>query len=121
MPFGERWSDAIWEVLQTIISEAGFNPIRARELTGHHIIEDIWSNILKAKIVIADITHSNPNVLYELGIAHTLGKRVITITQDLEETPFDLRQIRHVVYSNMMKGDTELRNRLIPLLSEQAD
>ena len=50
----------------------------------------IWESINRARIVIADTTTRNPNVFYEIGICHTLGKDVILITQDSEDVPFDL-------------------------------
>ena len=42
------------------------------------VIEPIY----KADVVIADLTGLNPNVMYELGIAHTFNKRTIVITKD---------------------------------------
>jgi hypothetical protein len=47
-----------------------------------------------ARIVIADLNSRNPNVFYETGIAHTLGRDVIQIAQSIEDVPFDLRAIR---------------------------
>jgi hypothetical protein len=38
---------------------------------------DVWNSIYSSSIIIADCTGRNPNVFYELGIAHTLGKPVI--------------------------------------------
>lgn len=68
------------------------------------IIEDIWENINRARILIADLTNKNPNVFYEVGIAHTLGKEVILITQSLDDVPFDLRHLRHIPYEYTPRG-----------------
>lgn len=62
------------------------------------IMQDIWSLIYYSKIIIADCSNKNPNVMYELGIAHTLGKKVILITQNIDDIPFDLRHLRHLYY-----------------------
>jgi hypothetical protein len=63
------------------------------------IMQSVWESINRARFVIADLTDRNPNVFYELGIAHTLGKAVIIITQSMEYVPFDLRHLRCIVYS----------------------
>lgn len=68
------------------------------------IIQDIVSLIDRSRVVIADCTSRNPNVFYEIGIAHTLGREVILITQNPEDIPFDLRHLRYVRYLNNNEG-----------------
>ena len=64
------------------------------------IVDDIWRELNKAEIVIADITIHNANVFYEIGIAHTLGKKVILIRQDKgQDAPFDLKLWRYYEYN----------------------
>ncbi len=58
--------------------------------------------------MICDCTGKNPNVFYEAGIAHTLGKEVILITQSASDVPFDLRHLRYVSYLNNREGRKEL-------------
>lgn len=60
---------------------------------------DIWDGIKKAKILIAELTGRNPNVMYELGLAHAIEKPVILLTQDINDVPFDLRSLRCIVYN----------------------
>jgi len=113
MPFTEKWSDRIWDkILKPIALDEGMNPIRANDLYGRDIMEDIWQSILKSKIIIADITGRNPNVFYELGIAHTLGKEVILLTQRVEDIPFDLNRYRHIIYEDNYDGYEKLKNEL---------
>jgi len=64
-----------------------------------NILQDIVEGIYRASIVIADLTGLNPNVFYELGLAHAMNKKVIIITQDLGELPFDIKSYRAVEYS----------------------
>ena len=52
----------------------------------------------------------NPNVFYEIGIAHTLGKNVIPITQNIDDVPFDLRHHRVLTYLKNNEGLQELKN-----------
>jgi len=54
--------------------------------------------IQQSRLCIADLTGRNPNVLYELGIAQTLGKPCILLTQDINDVPFDIRQYRVIQY-----------------------
>lgn len=64
-----------------------------------NIIKDIVQGINSADIIIADLTGLNPNVFYELGLAHAMNKKVIIITQDLSELPFDIKSYRANEYS----------------------
>lgn len=72
--------------------------------TTESIIYDIWSAIYKAKIVIADCTNRNTNVFYEIGMAHTLGRQVILISQTIDDIPFDLRHLRAIIYEYTLRG-----------------
>jgi hypothetical protein len=76
------------------------------------IIEDIWILINEAQLIIADVTGKNANVFYELGIAHTLGKDVIIITQNKEDIPFDILHIRHIQYNDNEDGWKYLKETL---------
>lgn len=79
--------------------------LRADDLfTSNVIIEEIWCNINVSRLVISDLTDKNPNVFYETGIAHALGKPVILITQSLKFVPFDLRHIRVIEYEYTPQG-----------------
>src|SRR5437879_5857552 len=68
------------------------------------IMTEIWSAIVRAKILIADCTGRNPNVFYEIGLAHALGKPVVLITQAPEDVPFDLRHYRYLQYEFTPRG-----------------
>jgi len=68
------------------------------------IIQDVVSLIDRSRVVICDCTGRNPNVFYEIGIAHTLGREVILVTQSAADIPFDLRHLRFVTYLNNAEG-----------------
>ena len=76
------------------------------------IIEDIWKHINEAHIVISELTERNPNVFYETGISHTVGKEVVLITQNINDVPFDLRHLRCIVYKYTPRGVQALENNL---------
>jgi nucleoside 2-deoxyribosyltransferase len=63
------------------------------------LLEKIRDQIRRADVIIADITHRNPNVFYELGLAHAAETPVILITQDnVEDAPADIRHLEFIVY-----------------------
>ncbi len=77
MPFG-AWFDRYYaEIYVPAIKEAGFEPVRADELfTTGSVVEQIWEQIEKAKLLLADLSGKNPNVFYELGLAHAAREPV---------------------------------------------
>ncbi len=99
MPFG-KWFDRYYEEIYVpAIKEAGFEPVRADQLfsTGS-VVEQIWEQIEKSKVLLADLTGKNPNVFYELGLAHAARKPVVFTSGELEDIPFDLRHLRVITY-----------------------
>ena len=71
MPFSEEF-DLIYGEIKESLSRSNYICIRVDEISGSiPIINKILTEILKAQFVIADLTNCNPNVFYELGIAHT--------------------------------------------------
>jgi hypothetical protein len=64
----------------------------------------MYGAIKDAKLVIADCTDRNPNVFYEIGLAHVLGKQVVLVTQKTEDIPFDLRHLRYITYEYTPRG-----------------
>jgi len=120
MPFSEPWSDDVWELLQNIIrDECHMRPRRADMENGRIIMHDIWEGISKARYVIADLTARNPNVTYEVGLADTIGKPVILLSQSTTDIPFDFLGLRLVTYQNSIAGahalTTKLRQKLLRL------
>jgi hypothetical protein len=100
MPFDPRF-DAVYETLQRTATAVGLRCRRADDIWENRaVIQDVVSLIDRSKIVICDCTGRNPNVFYEIGIAHTLGREVILITQADADIPFDLRHLRYVRYLN---------------------
>ncbi len=101
MPFSEAWSDDVFYLVKSSAEAHGMKVVRADEIFSPDIvINDIWKQLNRAGLVIADITRHNANVFYELGIAHTLGKRVVMLRQDGgENAPFDISYWRYFNYA----------------------
>jgi hypothetical protein len=112
MPFG-GWFDKYYEhVYRPAIEAAGLVPRRADDLYAPSaIVHDIWNLTKAAKIILADLTGKNPNVFYELGLAHAIARPAILVTQTMDDVPFDLRSLRVIVYDrNGPNWGADLRN-----------
>jgi hypothetical protein len=120
MPF-DLGFDAVYATLQRTAQAVELRCRRADEIWENPaIIQDVVSLIDRSKVVICDCTGRNPNVFYEIGIAHTLGREVILITQADADIPFDLRHLRYVRYLNNGEGLQALSEQLQPRLAELA-
>jgi len=105
MPFGPSFDGVYSSILKPNIQKLGLHVLRADEIysTGP-IIEDIFQHIIDSDIVIADVSGKNPNVNYELGVSHALKKRVIIVSQNIDDIPFDYRHIRTIIYNPLKRG-----------------
>lgn len=78
-----------------------------------NIVRQIVEGIARATLVVADLTALKPQVLYELGVAHTLGVPVVTLyEQSGDALPFELRAYRLVEYEDTMAGGRMLEQAL---------
>lgn len=119
MPFTEEWSGRIWErEIRPIVTKFGMRCIRADDLYGQDIMQDIARGIRESRIILAEITGRNPNVMYELGAAHALSKDVIILTQDKRNIPFDLLNYRCVIYKDNADGYDTLEREIPRFLEE---
>lgn len=118
MPFGEGF-DEIYELfLVPSLVEAGFNVVRADNIkNSQNILKDIVRGIAASDLVVADLTDSNANVYYELGLAHALGSPVILLTQSIDDLPFDLRSYRVIPYKTHFVEITRAREQLTEIAS----
>ncbi len=113
MQFAEPYNTFYREVIQNQAAAAGFDVVRIDEKAGPGVIfQDIQREIEQAEIVIAEITPANPNVFYELGYAHALGKPTILLAQRDAELPFDIRSFRVVFYNDTIGGKSEVEQNL---------
>jgi hypothetical protein len=104
MPFREDFDD-VYSVIKDAVSDVSKSAgiaircLRADEISTPGLITDqIIEGIGDADLLIADLTGSNPNVMYELGYAHALNKPVIILNQDVLKSPFDVKAFRQVPY-----------------------
>ncbi|SEA30770.1 nucleoside 2-deoxyribosyltransferase [Paraburkholderia sartisoli] len=100
MPFAPPLGDYYAKIYKPAIEKAGLRPVRAdAEIFGTgKIIDQIWAGINSAKVLVAELTARNPNVFYELGLAHALEKPVVLVSSNEADIPFDLKHIRVIYY-----------------------
>ena len=98
-PFGEPFDTYFSHIIKPALEDCSLYAIRGDSLyRPTTIVDDIWQGIREAKLLIAELTDRNPNVFYELGLAHAISKPVILISKSIDDVPFDLRSIRVLVY-----------------------
>jgi len=115
MPFAQKFDPVYRTITEVLEGELHLTCTRTDELLGGgHIIEDILRGIGECEIVVVDVTGRNPNVFYELGIAHMCKDvdKVILLSQEVDSIPFDLRQFRHIIYRPTLVGLRALRTSL---------
>jgi hypothetical protein len=85
MPFSSNIRGVYEDHIKSVAASLNLKVARADDFfTAHAIVSDIWTAICKSRVILADCTGRNPNVFYEIGLAHTVGKPVVLITQNME-------------------------------------
>jgi hypothetical protein len=99
MPFKEPYNSYYTAIFKPALEDAAFSVTRADDLFAPRpIMLDIQQSIYEADIILCEMSERNPNVFYELGLAHAIGKPAILIARKEDDIPFDLRHIRTVIY-----------------------
>jgi hypothetical protein len=99
-PFAPPLGEYYEKIYRPAIEKAGLKPVRAdADLFGTgKIMDQVWDGITAAKVLVAELTSRNPNVFYELGLAHALEKPVVLVSSREDDVPFDLQHIRVIYY-----------------------
>jgi AbiJ N-terminal domain 5 len=112
MPFAREF-DTTYGAIKQASKACDLRCLRADDIwEDATIVQDVFSIIFRAQVVVVDFTGKNPNVMYETGIAHTLGKHVVPISRSLEDVPFDMRHHRVLNYFPNKEGITKLTSDL---------
>jgi hypothetical protein len=112
MPFSPQFTP-VYDAIKRAAASAFFRCTRADDIWENSVlIQDIFDLILRSHIVVCDFSGKNPNVFYEAGIAHTLGKHVVPLTQSDGDVPADLRHHRYLGYLNNGEGLLKLESQL---------
>jgi hypothetical protein len=124
MPFSNDFED-IDKIIRVSATKCKMEYIRG-DLSDKpgSIMPQIVHEIRRAAVVVADITGHNPNVFYELGIAHQIRgpERVVIITQEVDgKKAYDVHQFRQLIYAQNATGLKKLRKELPELLSKASE
>ena len=112
MPFKADMSPVYEDHIKPTCASMGLTVRRADDFfTAHSVVWDIWKAIVSARLIVADCTDRNPNVFYEIGLAHTIGKPTILVTQKSEDVPFDLQHLRYIAYQLTPRGMREFETK----------
>ena len=119
MPFKKEF-EGVYETIESVCGKLGMTARKADDMWKDQvIIQDIFTLLYLADIVVVDFSGSNPNVMYETGVAHTLGKEVIPLAQNIEsDVPFDMRHHRVLPYVANKQGLEELAEKLLNKLQQ---
>jgi len=109
MQFSSPYNELYDDVIRKVCEEYDLTVVRADETYGPGlIIADIIKQIYESKLIIAEISSSNPNVFYEVGYAHALNKPTILIAERTTKLPFDVSPFRTLFYENTIAGKRKI-------------
>lgn len=111
-PFHPKYKKQ-FEVIASVCQSLGLTAMRGdEEFVSGDVFPHILRLIARARIIIANIDGRNPNVFYELGIAHAMGKTTILVAPRPEDVPFDIRTKRLVLFQSLEDLRSKLRDEL---------
>lgn len=113
MPFAAEFNSIYEDLIFPPLAEVGYEVQRADTVWDRqNIMRTIIRSISTADLIVAELTGANPNVFYELGIAHGLRKPVVLISQGVDGIPFDLRSYNTISYDTHFSEVQKLRTSL---------
>jgi len=113
MPFDEQYKEVYTDIYKPVFLEHEIDCWRVDEISRPgSITRDIVEGILDADIILADLTSKNPNVFYELGMAHSVGNKTIMTAQSMSDVPFDIANYRVILYKQTIYGSKKLKEDL---------
>ena len=128
MPFDKKSKSLYTQIIKKAAKRVHLNCQRADDIfSSVAIVQDVWTEINRARIVIAEMTGRNQNVFYEIGLSHAIRQPVILLSQKKDdvpflprekkdEVPFDVRHIRCIFYKDTKTGRKTLTTELVKTL-----
>lgn len=114
-PFNETFYNDYLTIKEACM-RVGYRAVRGDEVFfKSDIFTEMLKLIVKSNLIIANINGRNPNVMYELGIAHALDKQVLLISKSPKELPIDIKSKRFLIYQNHEELGKIIRAQLMEL------
>lgn len=105
MPFKTKLETIYTKHMKKMAQELGLRMLRGDEIfSPKPFMEKVWDGICTAQLILADCTEKNPNVFYEIGMAHTVGKKVVLITRSDKDIPSDIKHFDYIHYNYDPEG-----------------
>ena len=120
MPFNAKMEKLYSNHIRKMGEELGVTIRRADDIfSPRPFMEKVWDGICAAQLILADCTQENPNVFYEIGMAHAVGKRVVLITRSEKDIPSDLKHFEYIQYVYDPEGTEQLIEKLRAFIKSQ--
>jgi hypothetical protein len=120
MPFDTGMEGFYRDHIRGLGDELGITIRRADDtVSDKPFMLKVWNGICSARLVLADCTQNNPNVFYEIGIAHTVGKKVVLITRSENDIPADVKHFDYIPYIYDPAGTVQLIAKLRTFLTAE--
>src|SRR5262249_15377307 len=99
MPFAEKYVTIYQHIIKESIESEEIPCIRADDFfEPRRIMDDVKRCIQEARLIVADLSGRNPNVFYEVGMAHSIGQTVLLLSQSIADVPPKLSNMRNILY-----------------------
>jgi hypothetical protein len=99
MPFKAKLAAVYTDHIKPMGAELGLTIQRADDsVWPGPFMDKVWDGICAAKLIVADCTEKRANVFYEIGLAHTVGKKVVLLTRSKKDIPSDIEHHDFVLY-----------------------
>lgn len=116
-PFNPSHNDD-YEWIKSFFVDHGYKCQRGDDVMAQSIIlSHIIKEMLSSEIVVANVSGRNPNVFYELGIAHAFGKKVILVSRSKNDISFDISNVQVVIYKDKETLYRSLSKWLVSILN----
>ena len=113
MPFDKTWDDLFLYGIRGPAARCGYQCKRADDVDHDGaIMVEVIDHIKRARLIVAEVSEHNPNVMYEVGWAHALDRPTILVARDGTRLPFDIAHLNTVYYENIKDLDDKLGKRL---------
>src|SRR5262249_46641829 len=100
-------------VIMPILTSMGYEVVASHRISDPGSITiQVLEYLLEAKLVIANLTGLNPNVMYEVGVRHCVRSPLVVLAEQTTKLPFDLQEERTLFYKDDMAGTEELKPEL---------
>ena len=113
MPFSDDMFDVFMLGIRWVTERLDMVAKRADDIDhSGQIIGEIQAAIREYDIIVGDTSGANPNVCYEVGFAHGLGKQCVLMCKTGNKLPFDLQGMNHLMYKNILDLRSQLEGKL---------